>query len=114
MKGNGEMHSREDLNPTKGLNPTSRDLRRINRRTVVQALFTSEAATRLEVSQRSGLSAGTVTNVVSDLLAEGIVLEAGFTASEGGRRRAILTLNLDYGYVLGGGNWGDRRHDGAL
>jgi predicted NBD/HSP70 family sugar kinase len=102
MKGNGEMHSREDLNPTKGLNPTARDLRRINRRTVVQALFTSEAASRFEVSQRSGLSAGTVTNVVSELLAEGIVLEAGFEVSEQGRRRAILTLNRDYGYILGG------------
>jgi predicted NBD/HSP70 family sugar kinase len=102
MNGSGEMQSREDLNPTNGLNPTARDLRRINRRTVVQALFTSKASSRLEVSQRSGLSAGTVTNVVNELLAEGIVREVGFAVTEGGRRRAILTLNLDYGYVLGG------------
>jgi predicted NBD/HSP70 family sugar kinase len=68
----------------------------------VQTLFTSEVATRLEVSQRSGLSAGTVTNVVSELLVEGIVREDGFTVSEGGRRRTILALNQHYGYVLGG------------
>jgi predicted NBD/HSP70 family sugar kinase len=96
------MQSREELNSTKGLNPTARDLRRINRRTVLQMLLADEVVSRLEMSQQSGLSAGTVTNVVSELLVEGIVLEAGFEASEGGRRRTMLTLNLDYGYMLGG------------
>ncbi|HEX4206212.1 MAG TPA: ROK family transcriptional regulator [Ktedonobacteraceae bacterium] len=85
-----------------GPNPTARDLRRINRRTVLQAMLTDRTISRLELSQRSGLSTGTVTNVVAELLAEGIILEAGFEASEGGRRRAILTLNSQYGYFLGG------------
>ena len=84
-----------------GSNPTVRDLRRINRRTVLQAMFAEGTISRLELSQRSGLSTGTVTNVIAELLAEGIVLESGFEASEGGRRRIILTLNLEYGYFLG-------------
>ena len=96
------MQNNGDLSSTKGLNLTTRDLRRINRRIVVKTLFTSQAASRLEISQNSGLSAGTVTNVVNELLTEGIVLEAGFAATEGGRRRTILTLNPAYGYVLGG------------
>jgi predicted NBD/HSP70 family sugar kinase len=84
-----------------GSNPTARDLRRINRRTVLQAMFAEGTISRLELSQRSGLSTGTVTNVIVELLGEGIVLESGFEASEGGRRRTILTLNLEYGYFLG-------------
>ncbi len=53
------------------------------------------------MSQRSGLSAATVTNVVAELLAEGIVAEAGSEESEGGRPRTILTINPAYGYFIG-------------
>lgn len=81
--------------------PTTRDLRRINRRTILQAIYEAGAISRLELSQRCGLSTGTVTNVVVELLAETVVCEAGFEASEGGRRRTILTLNQDYGYFIG-------------
>lgn len=85
-----------------GSNPTARDLRRANRRTILKSMFGDGTISRLEVSQRSGLSAGTVTNVVNELLAEGIVVESGYEASEGGRRRAILTLNPEFSYFIGG------------
>ncbi|GCE21643.1 ROK family transcriptional regulator [Dictyobacter kobayashii] len=85
-----------------GLNPTARDLRRINKRTILQTMFQSDSISRLELSQRSGLSTGTVTNIINELLTEGIVLESGFAESEGGRRRSILTLNQTYRYFLGG------------
>src|SRR5258708_7174639 len=85
-----------------GANPTARDLRRANRRTILQSMFTDGTISRLEVSQRSGLSTGTVTNVVNELLGEGIVVESGYEASEGGRRRTILALNPEYSYFLGG------------
>jgi predicted NBD/HSP70 family sugar kinase len=84
------------------LNPTTRDLRRANRRTILKSMFANSTISRLDVSQRSGLSTGTVTNVINELLAESIVLESGYEASEGGRRRTILTLNPEYGYFLGG------------
>lgn len=83
-------------------NPTARDLRRINRQTVFRCLYMNGPMSRLELSQLSGLSAGTIANVVSELLAEKLVLEAGFEASEGGRPRTILTLNMEYGYFIGG------------
>ncbi len=83
------------------VNPTTRDLRRINRHTILQTIYEAEAISRLALSQRCGLSTGTVTNVVAELLAEEIVREAGFEASEGGRRRTILTLNRHYGYFIG-------------
>ena len=83
-------------------NPTARDLRRINRQTVFRSLYTNGPISRLDLSQLTGLSAGTIANVISELLAEHLVLEAGFEASDGGRPRTILTLNMQYGYFLGG------------
>src|SRR5215469_4233898 len=83
-------------------NPTARDLRRINRQTVFRHLYLDGSQSRLELSQISGLSVGTIANVISELLAEKLVLEAGFEASEGGRPRTILTLNMEYGYFIGG------------
>jgi len=56
---------------------------------------------RQELSQHSGLSSATVTNVVVALLHEGIVLESGIEASQGGRPRSILTINPRFGYFLG-------------
>ncbi len=53
------------------------------------------------MSRHSGLSAATVTNVVAELLAEGIVAEAGSEESEGGRPRTLLAINPAYGYFVG-------------
>src|SRR5207244_2664487 len=39
--------------------------------------------------------------VVAELLQEGIVIEAGVAASNGGRPRSILTINPHYGYFIG-------------
>ena len=83
-------------------NPTARDLRRINRQTVFRHLYTDGPMSRLDLSQLSRLSVGTIANVISELLAENLVLESGFEASEGGRPRTILTLNMEYGYFIGG------------
>jgi len=80
---------------------TVRDLRRRHRRVVLQSLYVDGRMSRLEMSQRSGLSAATVTNVVADLFAEGIVFEAGSEESEGGRPRTILAINPEYGYFVG-------------
>ncbi|HLG78410.1 MAG TPA: ROK family transcriptional regulator [Ktedonobacteraceae bacterium] len=80
---------------------TARDMRRHNRKTVLQQIYQRQPISRLEVSQLSGLSTGTVTTVVGELLAEGIIQEVGFEASDGGRPRVLLSLKRDYGYVLG-------------
>ncbi len=80
---------------------TVRDLRRRHRRLVLQHLYVDGRMSRLEMSQRCGLSAATITNVVAELLAEGIVVEAGSKESEGGRPRTILAVNPRYGYFVG-------------
>jgi predicted NBD/HSP70 family sugar kinase len=49
----------------------------------------------------TGLSPASVTNVVRELLDEGIVTEAGSEDSDGGRPRVLLDISPGYGYVIG-------------
>ena len=80
---------------------TVHDLRRDNRSALLSSLFFEEPRSRLELSEATGLSSASVSNVVRDLITEGIVVEAGSIESDGGRPRALLQVNPDYGYVIG-------------
>ena len=80
---------------------TVRDLRRENRAAVLWSLYLTQPRSRHELSAATGLSAASVTNVVRELIDEGIVIETGLEESDGGRPRAILGMNPGYGYVIG-------------
>ncbi|HXZ05179.1 MAG TPA: winged helix-turn-helix transcriptional regulator, partial [Ktedonobacteraceae bacterium] len=73
--------------------PTVMDIRRINRSTVLRRIYLDRSVSRQDLSQLTGLSAATVTNVVTELLQEGMVIEAGVEESQGGRPRSILKIN---------------------
>ena len=78
-----------------------RGLRRENRAAVLWSLYFSQPGTRQDLSAATGLSAASVTNVIRELLNEGIVVEAGSVDSDGGRPRVMLEVNPDHGYVIG-------------
>jgi len=80
---------------------TVRDLRRENRAAVLWWLYFSQPSSRQELSAATGLSPASVTNVVRELLDDGIVIEAGSVDSDGGRPRVMLEINPDHGYVIG-------------
>jgi len=80
---------------------TVRALRRENRASVLWSLYFSKSATRQDLSAATGLSPASVTNVVRELLNEGIAIEAGSVDSDGGRPRVMLEVNPDHGYVVG-------------
>jgi predicted NBD/HSP70 family sugar kinase len=80
---------------------TVRDLRRENRAAVLWSVYLSQSCSRYEVSATTGLSAASVANVIRELIDEGIVIEIGLAESDGGRRRAVLGMNPEYGYVIG-------------
>src|SRR5205085_1202046 len=61
----------------------------------------SQPRSRQELSEATGLSQASVSNVVRELLDEGIVIEAGSVESDGGRPRVLLEMNPEYGYVIG-------------
>src|SRR5882724_8005384 len=80
---------------------TVRDLRRVNRSAVLRPLFLEGPLHRVVLSQLTGLSSASVTNVIADLLEEGLVVEVGTEESDGGRPRVLLQVNPDFGVVIG-------------
>ncbi len=80
---------------------TVRDLRRDNRSVLLWTLYFGQPCSRQDLSEATGLSPASVSNVIRELIGEGIVLEAGSVDSDGGRPRVLLRINPDYGYVIG-------------
>src|SRR3984893_8768440 len=80
---------------------TVRDLRRDNRSVLLSALYFDRPCSRFDLSEATGLSAASVSNVIRELIDEGIAAEAGSVDSEGGRPRVLLRITPDYGYVIG-------------
>jgi predicted NBD/HSP70 family sugar kinase len=86
------------LDRTRG---TVRDLRRDTRSALLWSLYFGKQRIRQELIDSTGLSQASVSNVVRELLDEGIVIETGSVGSDGGRPRVLLGINPDYGYVIG-------------
>src|SRR6202020_629674 len=80
---------------------TVRDLRRENRAAVLWSLYLGQPRSRHELSAATGLSAASVTRVSRELIDEGIVIETGLAEPVGGRPRAMLGMNPEFGYVIG-------------
>lgn len=80
---------------------TVRDLRRDNRSVLLWSLFFGQPCSRQDLSEATGLSTASVSNVVRELISDGIVTEAGSVDSDGGRPRVLLRMNRDFGRVVG-------------
>ncbi|MDQ2835902.1 MAG: ROK family transcriptional regulator [Actinomycetota bacterium] len=80
---------------------TVRDLRRSNRSRALWELYLNGPLTRQEVGTAAGVSPATVSNLVGDLLDQGVVVEVGLEDSNGGRPRGLLEVNPEYGFVIG-------------
>ncbi|MET0235436.1 MAG: ROK family transcriptional regulator [Kibdelosporangium sp.] len=85
----------------RSIQQTTRDLRRHNRSALLSRLYLDGPGSRLELMRASGLSSATVSNVISDLINDGMVAEAGSVDSDGGRPRTLLQVRPDYGQVVG-------------
>lgn len=80
---------------------TSKDLRQRNRAAVFRRMVLDGETTRADLAAACGMSAATVTNVVNDLIGEGLVTELGFVPSVGGRPIARLGVVPDGAHVVG-------------
>jgi predicted NBD/HSP70 family sugar kinase len=80
---------------------TVRDLRRDNRAAILRRLYFDAPLSRQELARDTGLSNGSISNVVGELVAEGVVEEAGSVDSDGGRPRVMLKVAPRHGYVIG-------------
>ncbi|MDN3241585.1 ROK family transcriptional regulator [Glycomyces tritici] len=84
-----------------GVRLTSRDIRSESRLVVVRALLAAGEASRNGLAEATGLSLGTVSTIVQDLLKYGIVTESRLLGGGIGRPTTGLRLNADRGRVVG-------------
>lgn len=78
-----------------------RDLRRENRTAVLQRLYFDGPLSRFSLGPATGLSSGSISNVVAELVNDGLVEEAGSVESAGGRPRTLLRVSPTSGYMIG-------------
>ena len=81
-------------------------LRERNRLRVIDALRTRGAISRADIARQTGLSRSTVSSLVADLQASGMVIEratdgVAATASQGGRPPVLVALDRSAGAVVG-------------
>ena len=85
-----------------GLRKGSKDLiKEINRSIVINLIRKSGRISRSDVSKITKMSLSTITYIVDELMAIGLVREVGVATSTGGRRPVLLEFNADYGYTVG-------------
>ncbi len=80
---------------------TVRDLRRANRTAVLQRLYFDGPMSRQALGPATGLSSGSVSNVVAELAEDGLLEEAGVVESDGGRPRTLLRVAATSGCLIG-------------
>lgn len=80
---------------------TVMDVRQRNRAHALRDIILSGQTSRADIARECGLSVASVTNLVSELMSEGLVMEAGSVASSGGRPVTLLAPDPAGAYFLG-------------
>lgn len=82
---------------------TLKRTREINVFRVMRAVWLSGTISRVEIARSLRLDKSTITNIVSELLALGLVEEVavGEAGPQGGRKPVFLTVNKNFGCVVG-------------
>jgi len=85
------------------LKATVEQLRRHNRRLVLRAIYSGAAETRAELATVTGLTKPTTSNLIAELLGEGLVSERGpgRSSESGGKRPTLLQFEPDSRQVIG-------------
>ncbi len=80
---------------------TVRDLRRSNRSLLLRRLYFDGPLSRQDLIDTTTLSAASVSNVIGDLINDGLVAEVGSVGSEGGRPRILLQVDSGRWHAIG-------------
>lgn len=75
-----------------------KDVKRRNRQVIMEAVMDNGGLSRVEIARKTELAPSTVSTLVSELLEEGILAEAG-TVVTAGRSRTELAINPAYGSI---------------
>ena len=71
------------------------------RSAILDLIRSSGTVSRIELVDKSGLTAASITRIVKSLIADGLVVETGFGTSTGGKRPTLLELNTSARYAIG-------------
>ncbi len=82
---------------------TREQLRRHNRQLILRAIYTGLADSRAALAQETGLAKPTVSDVISELIAEGLIVEGGHgpVTDAGGKPPRLLEFVPDSRQVIG-------------
>jgi predicted NBD/HSP70 family sugar kinase len=78
-----------------------RDVRRANRASLLADLFHGGRQSRQQLAATTALSQASVSNLVGEMIEEGLVEEAGLVGSDGGRPRVLLQVKPGFRYAVG-------------
>ena len=73
-----------------------KDVKRRNRQVILDAVLEHGGLSRVEIAQKTELAPSTVSALVTELLSENVLMEAG-SVTTAGRSRTELTVNPEYG-----------------
>ena len=75
----------------------------VNTSKILRNIWVARRISRIQLARDLGLNKSTITNIVSELIDQGIILETaeGSAGPMGGRKPVHIELNKEYGYVIG-------------
>ncbi|WP_239080019.1 ROK family protein [Paractinoplanes brasiliensis] len=76
-------------------------MRRANRSSLLTDLFHGGLQSRQQLAASTALSQASVSNLIGEMIEEGLVEEAGLVGSDGGRPRVLLRVRPSFRYVVG-------------
>jgi N-acetylglucosamine repressor len=76
-----------------------KDMKRMNKATFLITLWKFGELSRIELSEKTGLSPATITSLSDELIKENRILELGAKESTGGRKAVLLKINPTGGYI---------------
>ncbi len=80
---------------------THQQTKQHNRDLVLRTIFLQDSISRADIARVTNLTRTTVSDVVTSLIAEGLVSEIGLGASIGGKSPILLSVIADARYVIG-------------
>lgn len=76
-------------------------MRELNTHIILNLIRQEGSISRAEIAKRTQLSRSTVSNIITELLEQRVVAEAGTSPSRVGRRPIMVNFNYQAGYVVG-------------
>jgi predicted NBD/HSP70 family sugar kinase len=70
-------------------------------RAILDLIRSSGVVSRIDLSDRSGLTGASISRIVRQLIDDGLIAETGFEDSTGGKRRTLLQLNPTSRHAIG-------------